>query len=210
MPDIDFITIVIIALTALVSYWAFTDRTLFYKLLLNPYQVWHRREWYRMVTHALVHGSMAHLFVNMLVLFFFAPKLVYIFKLIFGHSSLWFILLYITSVVVASVGSTFTYRDSPHYNSVGASGAVSAVLYATIFFDPMGLIYFFGIIPIPGIVFGILYLLYSRYMAQRGGDNINHDAHMAGAVYGFFFPVLIGFFLLGRNLMPIFIGQLGL
>jgi membrane associated rhomboid family serine protease len=85
----------------------------------------------------------------------------------------------------------FRHRNNRWYNSVGASGAVSAIIFTSIFFNPLDKLYFFAIIPIPGIVFAVLYLVYSSYMSRRSKDNINHDAHLLGAVYGFTFPLLI-------------------
>jgi membrane associated rhomboid family serine protease len=94
----------------------------------------------------------------------------------------------------------FRHRNNRWYNSVGASGAVSAIIFTSIFFNPMDRLYFFAVIPIPGIVFAILYLVYGSYMSRRSKDNINHDAHLLGAVYGFVFPLLIDFDLISHFL----------
>jgi membrane associated rhomboid family serine protease len=102
-------------------------------------------------------------------------------------------LLYFGGIIISTLITLFRYRNIYNYNSVGASGAVSSVVFTSIFFSPMEKIYFFGAIPIPGIIFAVLYLIYSSYMSRRGRDNINHEAHFAGAVYGFIFPVLIDF-----------------
>lgn len=114
-----------------------------------------------------------------------------------------FILLYFGGILASTLTTFFRNRNKQEYSAIGASGAVSAVVFASIFFSPFGKILFFGVLPVPGIVFGILYLLYSSYMSKKGSDNINHDAHFWGAVYGFIFPLLMNF-----SLINIFIKQL--
>jgi membrane associated rhomboid family serine protease len=99
--------------------------------------------------------------------------------------------------------SIFKHKNNPYYSAVGASGAVMAVVFTTIFFDPWNKLWFFGVIPIPGIVFGILYLAYSVYMGKKNADNIGHDAHFTGAIFGFIFPILINF-----QLVSIFLDKL--
>lgn len=94
-------------------------------------------------------------------------------------------------MIMATITTVYRQKDNIWYNSVGASGAVSAVVFTSIFFQPTASIYFYAVIPIPGIVFGVLYLAYSHFMSKRGGDNINHDAHFIGAVFGFIFPVFL-------------------
>ena len=106
--------------------------------------------------------------------------------------SLFFLLLYLSSIVIASISTLYKHKNNHYYNAVGASGAVSATVFASIFFDPLNPVYLFLIpIPIPGIIFGLAYLAYSHYMAKNSRDNINHEAHFYGAVYGMLFPLLI-------------------
>ena len=102
-----------------------------------------------------------------------------------------FILLYVFSIALASVSSITRNRNNEGYSAVGASGAVSAIVFTYIFFAPLDKIYFYMVLPIPSILFGILYLAYSTYMSRRGRDNINHSAHFWGAVVGFVFPILL-------------------
>lgn len=186
------VTLFFVALTAVVSIYAFQRSELYYRLVFNAYQTLRRKEWHRLFTHALLHGSWEHLIINMLVLFSFGTALERDFsRYLDVNSAFLFVILYVTSVVVSSLYSLYKEKDNPYYNAVGASGAVSAVVFANIFFDPLSMIYFFGILPIPGILFGALYLGYSYYMSRRGGDNIGHDAHFYGAVYGFIFPLFV-------------------
>jgi membrane associated rhomboid family serine protease len=107
--------------------------------------------------------------------------------------ALTYLFLYIGGVIVASLPTLIKHRNNYMYNSVGASGAVSAIVFTSIFFSPLQKIYFFGLLPVPGIIFAVIYLIYSSYMSRRGGDNINHEAHFAGAVFGFIYPVFIDF-----------------
>jgi len=137
-----------------------------------------------------------HLIVNMIVLFFFGPYVEEYLKQILpgkipGLDHIVYLLFYFASIIVSSLLSLFKHKGNAFYNAVGASGAVSAVLFFFIFFRPWEMLYFYGIIPIPGIIMGVLYLAYSYYMSRKGEDNINHDAHFIGAVFGFIFPLFI-------------------
>jgi membrane associated rhomboid family serine protease len=201
-------TYILIAFTALISITAFSNRDLFMRLQFNAYQVYHRRQYYRLLTHGFLHAGWTHLIVNMLVLYFFGPYVENYFRSVLGPGlQLWYrmvyLLFYCTAIIVACLVSLIRHKDDPWYNAVGASGAVSAVIFFFIFFNPWEKIYFYGILPIPGIIMGILYLGYSHYMSKRDADNINHDAHLTGALFGFLFPLLIDF-----RLIHYFITQL--
>jgi membrane associated rhomboid family serine protease len=102
-----------------------------------------------------------------------------------------YILLYVGAILLSSISTVIKKKDNPEYSAVGASGAVSAVVFTYIFFAPLQKIYFYMVLPIPGIIFGILYIIYSSVMGRRGKDNINHEAHFWGAMFGFVFPILI-------------------
>ncbi len=194
-------TYLLIAFTALISIPAFNNRDWFLKLQFSPYQVYHRKQWYRLLTHGFLHAGWMHLIVNMLVLFFFGPHVERFLRAVLGPAlqpwnGLIFILFYFAAIVIASLTSLFKHKNDPWYNAVGASGAVSAVLFLFIFFKPWEMLYFYGVLPVPGIIMGVLYLIYSHYMSKREADNINHDAHLSGAIFGFIFPLLIDFRLL--------------
>jgi membrane associated rhomboid family serine protease len=201
-------TYIIILFTALISIPAFSNQEWFSKLQFNPYQVYHRKEIYRLLTHGFLHAGWTHLIVNMLVLFFFGPYVERELKVILGAElqqwyRLVYLLFYFAAIVVASLISLFKYRHNVWYNAVGASGAVSAVIFFFIFFNPWEKIYFYGILPVPGIIMGVLYLVYSSYMSKRGTDNVNHDAHLVGALFGFIFPLFINY-----KLIHFFLDQL--
>ncbi len=186
------ITWFIIGITVLISYLAFQNSDLMSKLQFNAAQIIHRKEYYRLVSHAFIHANWSHLGVNMLVLYFFGRNIETYFDYYFGRSAnAYFVLLYFGGILASNIWSLAKNRNNYYYNAVGASGAVSAVLFASIFFDPWNLLYFFAIIPIPGIVFAIGYLFYSYYMSKKKNDNVAHDAHFLGAVFGFIFPILL-------------------
>lgn len=199
------ITYIIIAITALVSIIGFSNRGIFYKLSLNPYNIIRKNEWYRLITHAFLHGDYTHLFVNMFVLWSFGTNIEQIFETLdlrgfVDNYELNYVLLYFGAILFSSIPDLLLRRNQPMYNSIGASGAVSAILFASIFFNPWGSIYFFAVLPIPSIIFGLFYVGYETYMGRRGGDNINHFAHLWGALYGIVFliamePKLLQFFI---------------
>ena len=187
-------TFILIAITVAVSYVAFKSPRLMEQLQFNASKIFHQKEYRRLITHAFVHANWEHLFVNMIVLFSFGRAIETYFKYNFGNNHiLYFFLLYFGGILFSNLYALYKYRNNYFYNAVGASGAVAAVLFAAIFFDPWNMIYFFGILPIPGIVFAILYLVYSYQMSNKQKDNVAHDAHFLGALYGFVFPVLINY-----------------
>ncbi|MDE5420627.1 rhomboid family intramembrane serine protease [Ancylomarina sp. DW003] len=184
-------TTFIIAITALISITAFNKTELLYRYQFNAYQILKREQWYRILTHGFLHANWNHLIVNMIVLYFFGSALENYFNYYLGSSTFYFIALYISSIVFSSLYDLKKYANDYNYNALGASGATSAIVFATIFFDPWQLLYFFFVIPIPGIVFGVLYLAYSYYMNKKQMDNIGHSSHFYGALFGFLFPILV-------------------
>jgi len=178
--------ITIVALTCLVSILAFNNPDLMRRMQFNAYAIKHHKQGYRFFTYGLVHAGWAHLAINMFVLWSFG-RIVYTFYLyLFGNLGiLYFLLLYIGGIMFSVLFDFGRHKDNEWYNAVGASGAVSAVVFASIILYPAGGVYLFFIpIEIPSPVFGILYLVYSAYMAKKGTDNIGHDAHFWGAIYG--------------------------
>lgn len=185
-------TIILIAITVIVSYAGFNSPKLMEKLQFNASKVFYKKEFHRLITHAFVHANWEHLLVNMIVLYSFGTVIEQYFAVNFGSlHTLYYILLYLGGIIFSNIYALVKHYKNYFYNAVGASGAVSAVLFAAIFFAPWESIYFFGILPMPGIVFAVLYLVYSYQMSKKQKDNVAHDAHFLGAVYGFFFPVLI-------------------
>ena len=187
------ITLFIIILTSLTSFIAFRDENVFNKLKFNAYMIKHRKEWHRFVSYSLLHADWGHLLVNMFVLYSFGSNVEAIFDIIFpGKAPLYYIMLYVGGVAFSTLYSFGKHRNNHYYNAVGASGAVSAVLFSSIILMPKGtVILLFFPVPIPAYIFGVLYLVYSAYMAKRATDNIGHDAHFWGAVFGVAFTLIL-------------------
>ncbi|WP_080903887.1 rhomboid family intramembrane serine protease [Parabacteroides sp. Marseille-P3160] len=184
------ITYILIAITCAVSFICFSNRSLFEKLALIPFRVVRNHEWYRIITHGFVHADSMHLLVNMFTFWSFGVYIETLF-LSMEFSEGVYLLLYFGGMVVASIGDLIKQKGNPAFISIGASGAVSSVLFTYIFFEPFGKILLFAVLPIPSLLFGVLYLIYCQYMARRAKDNINHYAHFYGAIYGFCFPLLV-------------------
>ena len=185
-------TIIIILITSVFSVIAFNQHSLIYKYQFNPYQIIKRRQYPRLILHAFLHANWTHLIVNMLVLYSFGSVLERYFQQYFG--SMWipyYLILYFGAILVSPMYSLFKHRNDYLYNAVGASGAVSAVVFAATFFEPWNKIFFYAMIPMPGFIFAILYLLYSWFMSRRKTDNIAHDTHFFGALFGLLLPILL-------------------
>lgn len=201
-----YITYVIMAITALVSYKAFQDGSLKWRFMFNAYEIKRKKEWYRFFSHGLIHADWVHLGLNIYVLYLFGGTVETSFVAQFGlvKGIVNYLLLYIGGLAVSSFYSYAKHQDNTHYNALGASGAVSAVVFASIALFPMkelGII----LIPfyIPGVIFGALYLLYSNYMAKKQMDNIGHDAHFWGALFGFVIT-----FVFNPDLLSSFVNQI--
>lgn len=185
------IPIILIAVICIVSFIAFGSPEIMARYQLNAWSVINRKEYVRMISHAFLHADWFHLLVNMYVLYSFSQPVVFFFNHFFtGSGELRFLILFLTAIPVSAFYSLIKHRSNHSYNAVGASGAVSAVLFTSIFFSPYSTLLLFFVVPVPAIVFGVLYLIYSAYMAKKQIDNIGHDAHFFGAVYGFIFPLL--------------------
>ena len=184
------ISIVIIIAISLISIAGFSQPELVYRYQFNAWQIKHRKEYIRIISHGFFHGGWSHLLINMFVLWSFGDAVIHYFnRTLPGNSNLMFIVFFFSALVVSSLYSFAKEKDNYNYNAIGASGAVSAVVFASILYNPYGTIYLY-FIPIPGIILGVGYLIYSRVMSNRNQDNIGHDAHFWGAVYGFIFPLL--------------------
>ncbi len=187
------LNLVIIGVTVIVSIVAFSNQEWFKKLEFNAYLIKHNRQGWRFLSYALVHAGWLHLLINMWVLYLFGRLVEEKFTGVFGmRGLLYYFLLYLGGIIFSILLDFGKHKDDPYYSAVGASGAVSAVLFASILFYPTGGIYIFPIpFSIPAWLFGILYLLYSVYMGRRGEDNIGHYAHLFGALFGIVFTAII-------------------
>lgn len=195
------ITIVIIVITVLISFWALNDPSLLDNLMLNPYKIVNKGQYYRLITSGFIHADFGHLFFNMLSFYFFSRPIELIFVELFGpNGELYLVGFYLAGIIISDIPTLLKHRNDPGYNSLGASGGVSSVIFASILFFPLNKIYLYGIIGFPGFIFGALYLGYSFYESRQGRGYINHDAHLYGALFGILFmivaypPVLPQFF----------------
>lgn len=205
------ITLIIIILTALVSYQANNNPSMHAQLMFRPSSIKNGGEWYRFLTHGFVHSNQTwlHLLINMYVLWIFGETVEAWFGLIFGFNlgKIAYLLFYLSAIVVASIPNYFRHQDNYSYAAVGASGATSAVIMAFIIYQPWSMLLLFFIIPIPAILAGVLFLFYSSYMDKKGVGNIDHNAHFWGAIYGVAF-VLISLVTLRPDLLEVFIYKL--
>ncbi|HET6994252.1 MAG TPA: rhomboid family intramembrane serine protease [Chitinophagaceae bacterium] len=190
------LTLVIVIITCIVSISAFNNHKIMSDLIFYGPAISQRNQWYRMITHGLIHADIPHLFFNMFALYSFGTAVEKVFSAncLFGNlGKLMFLILYVTALAAASIPDLMKYKDSYHFQSLGASGAVSAVIFASIVVMPkvgVGIIFIPGV-RIPGYIFGILYLIISAYLDKRGDSNINHGAHLWGAIYGLLFTVAL-------------------
>jgi membrane associated rhomboid family serine protease len=205
MIDIS-ITNVLIAINVVLSLLAFGNQNLLSKFMMNPYQVVHRREYYRVISHAFIHADYIHLFFNMYVLYSFGNLIERIFtdEKVFNtlfpslefwgrsNGTLYFVLLYLGGILFSSLPAIKKHQNDPSYNSLGASGAVSAVVMAFILLLPtQNLQIIFIPIGIPAFILGGAYLAYEYYMSKRGRTGIAHDAHFYGALFGLVLLIIL-------------------
>lgn len=182
------ITLAIVAITCVVSFIALNNSRLMNDLILWPPAIQRHREYHRLVTYGLVHADFGHLLFNMLTLFFFGRLMEQFYSARLG--TLGFVLFYIGGLVVSILPTYLKNRGNPNYRSLGASGAVSAVLFSFILLQPWAQIIVL-VVPMPAIIYAVLYTGYSIYMDRSGQDNINHSAHLWGAAYGVAFTLLV-------------------
>jgi len=182
------VTYVLIGVTVLVSWRAFGDRALLERLILWPPAINRHRQYDRLLTHGFIHADTTHLLFNMITLFFFGRAIEPVFVDRIGMVG--YAAFYLSAIVIAIMPTWFRHQNDSHYRSLGASGAVSAVLFSFVLFAPWSLIFVF-FIPVPAIVYAVLYIGYSIWMDRRGTDNVNHSAHLWGAVYGMLFTVMM-------------------
>ena len=188
------LTYIIIAITCFVSISAFQNRELFSKMLFNPSIIHDQKQWYRFLTHALLHSDWIHLAMNMYVFYMFGGLVEETFTGTFGivKGEIYFFLLYFTSIFASVIHSYEKHKNDYYYNAVGASGAVSAIVFSSILLNPtMKLSLMFLPIPIPAPIFGVLYLAYCRYASNHAKDNVAHDVHYWGSLFGAVFTLVI-------------------
>jgi membrane associated rhomboid family serine protease len=181
-------TLIIIAITCAVSLVAMGNPKMIGALLLWPPAVTRNNDYYRLMSYGLVHADFQHLLFNMITLYFFGRVMEPFYNAAMGDFG--FAFFYVLGLVASILPTYIRNRNNAEYRSLGASGAVSAVLFAFILFQPWATIYVY-VIPVPAIVYAVLYTAYTIYSNHRGGDNINHSAHLWGAAYGVVFTLIV-------------------
>ncbi|REC50894.1 rhomboid family intramembrane serine protease [Chryseobacterium piscium] len=182
------IIILIIAITAIISFIAFNNKEIFEKYKFNVGAILHRKEYVRVLSAGFLHADIMHLLFNMMTLYFFGPVILE------GFGNIGFLIIYFGSILLGNIFSLFIYQKQPWYSAIGASGGVSGILFAAIAMMPnIGIYFFFIPIPIPGFIFGLLYFSYSVYMMlnPKQWDNLGHAAHLGGAFFGLVYAVII-------------------
>ena len=199
------VTLIILIATCIISVIAFKNQKLIDDLIFYPPAVTERNQYYRFITCGFIHANVAHLAFNMYSFWIFGEYVEILFMTVFGPVGRWYyLLMYISALVVCLLPTYFNNKNNYHYRSLGASGAVSAVIFAFIFLNPLqgiGLIFLPREFMIPGFIFGFLYLILSSYLDKKGGGNINHSAHIWGSVYGIVFLIITGYLFSGKNLL---------
>jgi membrane associated rhomboid family serine protease len=201
-PDLFTVTNIIVAITCVVSFLAFNNSVLRGQLIFHPLTIHRNKQWYRFVSSGLIHGDGMHLAINMFVLWSFgnAVESAY-YPYAIGQGSVnMYLILYFGGIAVSSIPSYLQHKTNANYAALGASGGVSAVVFAVIVFAPWQNLYLYGVIAIPQILAGAGYLYYSWYMDNKGNDNVGHMAHLSGAIWGFVFTCFMNF-----SLLPSFI-----
>lgn len=184
------VTLALIALTCAVSFFSWKQPGLLQRLILWPPAIARGKEYWRLLSYGFIHADGQHLLFNMITLYFFGSAMEnYLTQL--GLPWPWgFVGFYLSALLVSILPSYLRHRADPNYRSLGASGAVSAVLFSFILIQPWSLIIVF-VVPVPAIIYAVLYVGFSIWMEKRGGDNVNHSAHLWGAGYGVLFTVLL-------------------
>ena len=202
------ITFLIIIITCAVSILAFNRENMKEDLLFWPYNISQKGQFYRFITNGVLHADAMHLIFNMVSFYSFGMALEnYLFKALFGElSRAMLAILYVTAIIAAVIPDFIKYKEKSYYRSLGASGAVSAIVFAAITIQPnMPIQFFFIPFKIPGFVFGICFLILSASLAKKGGGNIGHSAHFWGSMYGIVFTYLAAKLLSGIDLIKMFI-----
>lgn len=192
-------TLIIIFITLAITYYGFKDGDFFERYAHAPFLVKEQKQFDRWLTSGFLHADWIHFGINMFVLWSFGTQVenIFVANFGFGAGNFIYLLIYFVILIASSIPTYIKYQSDPRYYSIGASGAVSGILFSYILFYPLRPLWLYGIIPIPGLVAGLAYLIYSNYAAKRNADRINHDAHFYGALAG----ILLTFVLMPESII---------
>lgn len=180
-------TLLIVIITCAISIYALNERSVIGKLIMDPILVKHG-QYYRLLTSGFIHADYMHLAFNMFTLYSFGRFAEAAF--FNAHGKFLFTIVYLVAIIISSIPPFIKNRDNTRYLALGASGGVSAILFSSILLNPWAELYIW-FIPCPAIIFGVAYLAYSYYMGKKGNDNIGHDAHLSGAIFGVLITIII-------------------
>ncbi|SFC03066.1 Membrane associated serine protease, rhomboid family [Parapedobacter composti] len=191
---------IIFAFTIVTSIYTFSNHYLFGKFMLHPYSVSRGQRLHTLLTSGLIHRDWGHLLFNMLTFYFFGFSLEALLVQLSSWGHVQFAMIYVLGLILSDVGTVFKQKNNLSYYSLGASGAICAVLFSFILFDPKMMLGIFFIIPMPAWLFGMLFLGYCVWASKNARDGINHDAHFYGAILGViltivFYPWVIPHFI---------------
>ncbi len=187
------VTSILLLIIVAISLLGFQSPLLKERLMMQPYQIFHCKQFYRLISSGFAHANHTHLLFNVVTFYFFGISVETTFVALYEVAgNFYFILLFLSAVTASDIPTAIKYRNSTSYSSLGASGGVSAIVFTSILFTPLADIYLIFVpIPIPGFILGTLYIIYSYYQSKTSNDNINHAAHLHGALFGIIFSVFI-------------------
>lgn len=186
------LSIILVIITVGVSIYAFSNDSFMRKGIMNAYLTVEKKQYLRLISSGFLHGSYLHLGFNMFTFYFFGPVVESVFTQLLGSAGpVIFILYYLTAIAISDLPVAIKQRHNIGYNSLGASGAVSAMVFTSILYFPLNDLCIYGIFCLPGFIIGVLYIVYSYFQGKNMSDNINHEAHLYGALYGLVVGILV-------------------